>query len=178
MAEPATLARPYAEAVYRLATESGTLAQWSAMLAFLATVVADERVRDLIENPHLDPERRQAFIGALGEKALDAHGRELVRVLFENGRLWLAPAILVAFEALKAEAAGSLEANIASAFPLSDAQLAMLAGSMARRFGRRIEPKVEVDPELIGGVTITVGDQIFDASVRGKLKAMAFALKR
>jgi F-type H+-transporting ATPase subunit delta len=100
-----------------------------------------------------------------------------VRVLIENRRLAALPEIRNLFEALKNEREGTVEAQIASAFPLDGEALAGLVADLEKRFKRKIQPVVSVDPGLIGGVSIQVGDEVIDGSVRGKLASMAVALK-
>ena len=99
-----------------------------------------------------------------------------MRVLIANDRLALLPEIRAMFEVLKNEREGVVDADIASAFPLDDAQLAGLVADLEKRFKRKINPHVSVDPELIGGVRVAVGDEVIDGSVRGKLAALAAGL--
>jgi F-type H+-transporting ATPase subunit delta len=178
MAEQITVARPYAEAVYSLAQQSGAFDGWSQMLAFGAAVAADEQMQALIGNPKLTvADQERAFLAVCG-KALDDQAKNLVHLLVENRRLPLLPAISAAYEQLKAEQEGVLEAEIVSAYPLSDAEKRDLVSHLESRFKRKTEAAVTVDPELIGGVRIVVGDVVIDASVRGQLQNMAFTLKR
>jgi F-type H+-transporting ATPase subunit delta len=178
MAEQITVARPYAEAVYSLAQQGGAFDKWSQMLVFAAAVAADGQMRDLIGNPKLTvPDQERAFL-AVCDKALDDQAKNLVHLLVENRRLPLLPAISEAYEQLKAEHEGVLEAEIISAYPLSDAQKQEVVTHLESRFKRKTDATVTVDPELIGGVRIVVGDVVIDASVRGQLQNMAFTLKR
>ena len=98
-------------------------------------------------------------------------------MLVANKRLALLPEIARQFEQLKLEAEQSVDADIVSAYPLSDAQVADIGTQLQKRFGRQVRAQVTVDPDLMGGVRITVGDVVIDASVRGKLHAMAVELK-
>jgi F-type H+-transporting ATPase subunit delta len=177
MAEPSTVARPYAEAVFKLADAAGALAKWSDMLAALAAVAADERVRGAVNDPNLsDGKVAGLFISILAGK-LSGDAENLVRVLSENGRLELLPAIREQFEALKNEREGVMEAEVQSAFTLSDAQLADLVGRLEKKFGRKVKAKVTVDKELIGGVRLLIGDKVIDGSARAQLSALETALK-
>lgn len=178
MAEQITVARPYAEAVYSLAQQSGAFDKWSQMLAFGAAVAADEQMQALIGNPKLTAADQERAFLAVCDKALDGQAKNLVHLLVENRRLPLLPAIRAAYEQLKAEQEGVLEAEIVSAYPLADAQKQDLVTHLESRFKRKTEATVTVDPELIGGVRIVVGDVVIDASVRGQLQNMAFTLKR
>ena len=176
MAEPVTIARPYAEAAFKLAIESGKLQQWSDMLELVEAVVRDESVASRIGDPNIDEQALQgAILGALGER-LDGQGRNLVQVLVANGRLDLVPHVRELFEGLKREHEGVLEARIISAMPIGDDQVRPLLAALEAKYGRKVSAQVEVDPELIGGARIVVGDKVIDATVRGRLDAMAAAL--
>jgi F-type H+-transporting ATPase subunit delta len=177
MAEPSTVARPYAEAAFRLADEKGELAQWSEMLSALATVAEDERVRRAVADPNL-PDAKVAglFISILGGK-LNADSENFVRVLAQNARLELLPEVRTQFEALKNEREGVIEAEVQSAFELTDAQLADLVQRLEKKTGRKVRAKVNVDRELIGGVKVVLGDKVIDGSARAQLGALESALK-
>lgn len=177
MAETVTIARPYAEAVFQLADAKGTLAQWSAMLSRSAAIAADAEMRQAIGNPAITSDQLYAlFVGLVGD-AMFAEAQNFVRVLIENGRLEALPEISESYEQLKNEREGVVEAQIGTAFPLDPQALAALVGDLEKRFKRRIQPVVTVDPELIGGVRVQIGDEVIDGSVRGKLASMTVALK-
>jgi len=177
MAEAVTIARPYAEAVFRLADAGGALAKWSQTLAVMAQVAANPDVRAAIGNPNLGSGELYGLItGACGDLATEA--QNLLRILIDNDRLSLVPEIRDLFEELKNEREGVVDAVIASAYPLADGQLSSLVADLEQRFGRKVNPRVSVDPELIGGVRVQVEDEVIDGSVRGKLAAMAAVLTR
>ena len=178
MAEPSTLARPYAEAVFRLADGAGKLPQWSDMLAELAQVAADGSVCAAINDPNM-PAAKVAglFIGILSGR-LSGEAENMVRVLAENRRLEFLPQIADQFEALKNEREGTVEAAIVSAFPMLDAQLAELVSRLEARTGKRVKPHLSVDPGQIAGVRVEIGDKVIDGSVRAQLGALEAALKR
>nr|AIA11455.1 ATP synthase delta (OSCP) subunit [uncultured bacterium] len=161
MAELVTVARPYAEAAFKLARETGTLERWSDMLALIEAVVTEEHVAARIGDPNVE------------DRALESN---LVQVLIENGRLELVPHIHTLFDALRREQEGVLDARIISALPIGEEQVQPLLGAIERKYGRKVNAQVEVDPELIGGVRIIVGDKVIDATVRGRLETMAVAL--
>jgi F-type H+-transporting ATPase subunit delta len=177
MAEPSTVARPYAEAVFKLADAGEALAKWSGMLSALAAVAGDSRVRASIGDPN-QPDAKVAglFISVLAGQ-LTGDAENLVRVLAENGRLELLPEIRTQFEALRNEREGVVEAEVQSAFELSEAQLKDLVSRLEKKTGRRVKAKVEVDKELIGGVRIVLGDKVIDGSARAQLGALENALK-
>jgi F-type H+-transporting ATPase subunit delta len=177
MAETRTIARPYAEAVFKLAKTSGSLPVWSEMLQLLAAIAMDEQIKVLIGNPKVPPKRLgELLLGICGDKLTD-EGRNFVLLLAENGRIEVLPEVSEMFEQLKTRHDGVLDAKVTSAFAMSDAQLKDLVADLEARFKRKIEAKVSIDPELIGGVKVEVGDEVLDASVRAKLEAMAVALK-
>lgn len=178
MAEQVTIARPYAEAVFRLAKQTKAFGAWSDMLQMAAAVAADERVAALIANPRFTAKQLEELVLSVCGKGLTDEGKNLVVLLAENGRLAVLPEIRDAFEQLRAAEEGVVEAKVATAFPLNDGQLKNLMGMLEAKFGRKIHADVVVDPELIGGVTVEVGDEVFDASVRGRLQALASTLKR
>lgn len=176
MAELVTIARPYAEAAFKLGLEGTNLASWSEMLGLLEMVVSDENVARLIGDPKVDDQALEGLIlGALGER-LDGHGRNLVQLLIENGRLDLVSHIREQYEELRRENEGVLEARIISAMAISDDQVGGLRRALEKKYSRKVNTQVEVDPHLIGGVRIVVGDKVIDATVRGRLDAMAAAL--
>ena len=177
MAEPVTVARPYAEAAYALARESNALPVWAEMLRVTTAVGSDAQVRAALDNPKLAaPEKEALFLSICGDK-LDPAGRNFIRVLIEADRIGLLPEIRTLFDALKDQADGVVRAQIISAFPIDDAQLSALRKGLERRFSKKIEATVSVDPALIGGAKIIVGDTVIDASVQSKLQAMANELR-
>lgn len=176
MAEPVTIARPYAEAVYKLAREKNALAQWSDALASLDAVVGDNRVQAIISDPKISVQQLEDLVlGVIGDK-LESTARNFIQVLVQNGRLELTPHIRSVYESLKREHEGTLEASVISALPIGDEQVKLLVAALETKFKRKITAKVEIDPQLIGGVKIVVGDKVIDATVRGRLDAMATAL--
>jgi F-type H+-transporting ATPase subunit delta len=177
MAELATVARPYAEAAFKLASEQNALPVWSEMIAFAAAVMRDPAMQGAIDNPKLDVAQKESlFLSVCGDK-LNGSGRNFVRVLVEAGRVELLPQIQAMFTQLKNAAEGTAKAEIVSAIALTDAQVADLKVALEKRFGKKIEATVAVDPRLIGGARIVVGDQVVDGSIAGKLAAMATQLK-
>ena len=170
MAETVTIARPYAEAVFALADKSGALTQWSDTLAQLSSVAQAPEMSQLYGNPKVTSAQFVELFTSAG--AMPAEGKALLQMLAENRRLEALPAIRDLFEQLKAEREGAIDATIESAFPLEGAELAALVGDLERRFKRKIRPQVSVDKALIGGARISVGDQVIDGTVRGKLDSM------
>jgi len=181
MAENVTLARPYAEAAYQLARSGNALAAWSDVLERLSAIAARPEMEECIGNPRLSPEQLAQLcldvVASNGKSGLSAEQQNFVRVLADNDRLIVMPEISALFNELKHGHEGVKDAEISSAFALDDATLKNLVADLERKFGCKIQATVKVDAELIGGVRIAVGDEVIDASVRGKLAAMATALK-
>jgi F-type H+-transporting ATPase subunit delta len=177
MAEPSTVARPYAEAVFKLADAARKLDDWSAMLAALAQVTHNERVRATIADPSLPPAKAAGLFISILAGDLTADCDNLLRVLAENRRLALLPEIQGQYEALKNERQSIVEADIQTAFELDAAQLADLVARLEKHTGRKVKAKVSVNKELIGGVRIGIGDKVIDASARAQLGALESALK-
>lgn len=177
MAEPSTVARPYAQAAFKLADETNVLGRWSEMLAALALIAEDGRVRSVIGDPKLsDAQVAGLFIAVLAGR-LDAAAENLVRVLASNGRLELLPEIRAQFETLKNEREGVVEVEVQSAFELSDAQVRDLVLRLERKTGRKVKARIELNKDLIAGVRVTLGDKVIDGSVRAQLGALENALK-
>ncbi len=182
MAELTTIARPYAEAVFALARDADALAPWASLLRVASAVVADPKVAAALDNPNLTAADKGALLLSvlapeLQRLSLDQDGRNFIRVLVEAERVALLPYIADLFDVLKNEAEGVASAQITTAFPLDEATLGEIKAALERRFGKKIDAEVAVDPELIGGARITVGDRVIDVSVQGQLAAMTTQLR-
>ena len=147
------------------------------MLRYASAVVADPAMARALDSPKLTAGDKESLLLSVCGDKLDAAGRRFVRVLVEAERVAFLPYIATLFDARKNEAENIATARIDSAFPLSDAQVAELKAALEKRFGKKIEPTVNVDPDLVGGARITVGDTVIDASVRAQLQAMANQLR-
>jgi F-type H+-transporting ATPase subunit delta len=178
MAEIATLARPYAEAVFKLADEEGRLGDWSGWLRTMAEVAGNADMQGCIGSPQVSAGQLYELFLAGCKAELPAEAKNFAQVLVRNRRLELLPEIRAQYETLKLEREGVVDAEIESAYPLDDAQVAALVADLERKFKRKVSPRVNVDRELIGGVRITVGDEVIDGSVRSKLAAMATAIAK
>ena len=176
MAELVTIARPYAEAIFALAKERDELSKWSDMLTLLVTVFDDPRIQAAIANPKVTKADIERLILAVCGEQIDANARNFIQLLVENGRLSAVAEIRRLFDLLKSEDEGIVEAQISSAFPLDGQELEKIVSLLSKRYQKNISPTVDVDSDLIGGITIQVGDKVWDASVRGRLQEMAAAL--
>ncbi|MDE3020239.1 MAG: F0F1 ATP synthase subunit delta [Pseudomonadota bacterium] len=173
-----TIARPYAEALNRLAREEHAYDAWSTTLAFAASVVSDSRVIDLIDNPDLpDGQKEKALFSVMGDY-VSLEGRNFIRLLLSNSRLHVLPEVYRLFELLKDAEQGVLEAQIHTAFPLTEKQCDVLLKHLESKYSRRVNASVHEDAGLIGGVKIVIGDSVIDATVKGQLQKMAFTLQR
>ncbi|MGK2951483.1 MAG: F0F1 ATP synthase subunit delta [Thiobacillus sp.] len=177
MSELSTLARPYAEAVFRMAQGEKDLAGWSSRVQSLALIVSDAQVARLIADPAVAADRVASLIIEVAGADLGERGGNFVKVLAENNRLSLLPEISTQFETLKANAEATLEATITSAQELTQAQIDDLVIGLKAKFNRAVNVQVALDPELIGGAVIAIGDQVIDGSVKGRLQRMSFALQ-
>lgn len=175
MAELATVARPYAEALFRVA-QNGDMAAWSSLVSELAQIGANPDVQAFAANPNLTHAQLADTIASLVKSALNTEAKNFIAMLAENGRVTLLPEIAAQFQVLKNAREGAADAQIHSAFDLSADQLAQLVATLEKKFGRKLNPTVTVDPSLIGGVRVVVGDEVLDTSVRAKLQQMHVAL--
>ena len=174
MAELATIARPYAQALFEASTgKLGETAQW---LEPLATVVGNPELQQVAASPKLGSNQLFELIAGLLPAALPEAGKNFLRLVLDNGRLAALPEIASQFESLKNAATGAADAVIYSAFPMEGAELADLMALLEKRFGTKLQPTVVVDQELIGGVRVVVGDEVLDTSVKARIEQMKQAL--
>jgi F-type H+-transporting ATPase subunit delta len=175
MAELATIARPYAEALFRVA-KSGKLGAWSKLLSEMAQVASHPDVKEFAGNPKVSDKQVSDTFLSLLRSDVNPEARNFIGMLAENGRLTLLPEIAEQFHVLKNTQEGAADAEITSAFEMSDAQVKDLVATLEKKFARKLNPAVTIDPSLIGGVRVTVGDEVLDTSVRAKLQKMHTAL--
>jgi F-type H+-transporting ATPase subunit delta len=172
-----TIARPYAEAAFERARETGQIDVWSQALELLATVTTDPRLAAQIGNPSVPRERvRDIILEVCGEN-LPAEAVNFLRLLSRNARLTALPEIARLFEISRIADQGVRHVLIRSAFEVSADEQDSLAAALAQRFGGRVDLTVETDRALIGGIEIRAGDLVIDDSVRGKIKQLAHALQ-
>jgi F-type H+-transporting ATPase subunit delta len=174
MAELATLARPYAEALFQASQNdlAGT-AQW---LDALAAVAANPQLLQFADNPKVDDRQVFDVVADVARVQLPPAAQNFLRTVIENGRLAALPEIAGQFRAMKNAQSGSSDAVVYSAFPIAAEQLASVAAALEKRFGRKLNVTVQEDPSLIGGIRAVVGDEVLDTSVRARLEQMKVAL--
>jgi F-type H+-transporting ATPase subunit delta len=178
MAEIATVARPYAEAIFRSALEKNGLAATADGLALLAAVARDERMHALLSNPKVSAAQKKEIFASVGGNSLDELSKNLLSLLIDNHREALIGSIEEQFYELKREHEKVLKARITSAQPLTDQQRGEIVAALEKRYGKKVEADLDVDPQLLGGARVQVGDQVIHASVRDALAQMAAALTR
>jgi F-type H+-transporting ATPase subunit delta len=178
MAEIATVARPYAEAIFRAALEKNALGAVAEALAMVAAIARDEQMHSVLLNPKVSAEqKKQLFAAAAGER-LDELTARLVSLLVDNHREVLIGSIAEQFDQLKHDHERVLRARITSAQPLSSEQRADIVSALEKRYGKKVEADLDIDPQLLGGARVQIGDQVIHASVRDALAQMAAALAR
>jgi F-type H+-transporting ATPase subunit delta len=187
MAERGTVARPYAQAVFDLAQEAGQLQAWSDFLQLAALLVTEPAVKRLLLTPGADLQQLASIMVELCRRQLGdaaaplagehSPGENFVRLLVANRRLGALPDIALRFEALKAQAENTLDVTLATAAEVTEEQRGRIESSLQKRFKRQIRLRVQLDPGLIGGARLQVGDRIIDGSVRTGLDKLATALR-
>jgi F-type H+-transporting ATPase subunit delta len=178
MAEIATVARPYAEATFKAALEKGTLDATADGLALLAVIAGDEQMRFVLSDPKIGATQKKELFGAIAGGRIDEISASLVSLLVDNHRDSLIAEIAAQFDELKREHERVVVARITSAQPLSDQQRNDIVSALEKRYGKKVEAELDVDPQLLGGARVQVGDQVIHASVRDALAQMAAALTR
>ncbi len=176
MAELSTIARPYAQALFETAKADGSLAAWVDIADELGALTSHPRVAEVVADPKLGSAQVFDLLSGLMKTKLPASGVNFLRTLIDNGRLAAMPEVARQLRALKNAAEGVADCLIETAYPLDGAQVNDLVASLTKRFGLKLKPEVKVDPELIGGVRVAVGDHVLDTSVRTRLLAMKAAL--
>jgi F-type H+-transporting ATPase subunit delta len=182
MADQSTIARPYAKAVFDVATKARALEGWAAALAAAGEIVADETVRTHLRRPELDDAERAKFVAHMckdlpGTEVLKGGaGENLLKLLSENDRLSVLPEIARQFEALKIEAESKVKATLVTASKVDAKQATKVAEALERRLGRKVDLEVTVDPTLLGGAIVRAEDMMIDGSVRSQLQRLAETL--
>lgn len=172
MARPTTAARRYAEAAFELASRDGSHDTWARDLQVVAGVGADRRVADVLDNPSIPFPQREALVQNLLGSQVSRPALNLVRLLVDRGRSDLLPAIATEYGRLMNRHRGIVEAVVTSAAPLTTEETEALRTRIQAMAGSRIDLRTDVDPSLIGGLTVKVGGRLLDASVRGRLERL------
>ena len=174
MAELATIARPYADALFK--ASASDLKGAGAWVERLAAIAADPQLQQYAADPTVSSEQVQALVAGVYGEALPAPAQNFMAALIDNGRLAALPEVAHQFRALANAQSGSSDAVVYSAFPIDDAALTGVKAALEKRFGRKLDVTVQVQPDLIGGIRVSVGDEVLDTSVRARLEKMRLAL--
>ena len=176
MAEPLTIARPYAKAAFSYAVDSGSVDGWATLLNRLGALCSLSEMAALISHPKLSVEQRaDVAVGVLGETPDEAMVN-FVRLVARNGRMEVLPEIAVIFGQLRAQREATVQVEVEAAFPVDDTAVEQLKAALSRKLHRTVELQTTIRPELIGGLIIRAGDMVIDGSVRGKLAKLAHTL--
>ena len=174
MAELATIARPYAEALFK--ASAADLSAASAWLEELAAIAANPQLQQFATNPNVSASQVFDLVTGVAKSALGDAAKNFLRTVIENGRVAVLPEIAAQFRALKNAQSGSSDAVVFSAFPIDAAALSDVQATLEKKFGRKLNVSVELQPELIGGVRVVVGDEVLDTSVKARLEQMKVVL--
>ena len=174
MAELATIARPYAEALFQ--SSKGDLNGTSQWLDSLAAVAGNQQLQQYAGNPKVTDREVFDLVTGVMRDPLPPVAQNFLRMVVENGRLAALPEVAAQFRAMKNAQSGASDAVVYSAFPIAAAQLGTVAEALEKRFGRKLNLTVQEDPSLIGGIRVVVGDEVLDTSVKARLEQMKVAL--
>ncbi|MBO1923449.1 F0F1 ATP synthase subunit delta [Thiomicrorhabdus sp. 6S3-12] len=176
MAELMKIARPYAEAVFALAKEEQTLAAWSEQLANLAAITNDAAMQDVLNDPSRTEAEILGIYAAVMGEGLTEQGKNLLTAMADNKRLPAMSEVAEQFEILKAEEEKRVRATVVSAFDVTDEQKNKLSAALNAKFDAEVEISYEVDPSLVGGIKIKVGDWALDGSALTQLNKLGAAI--
>lgn len=176
MSDLTTAARPYARAAFDVACAHQEQESWTGMLAFMVAVACDPTMRAVLDSPALSRQQAAELLISVCEEQLDERARNFIRLLAENDRIRLLPDIEVLFRRYRAEAEGTVNAEVVSASEVDEAQLAHITQALRQRLGKEVQLVSRTDPTLIGGAVIRAGDLVIDGSVRGRLDKLSTAL--
>jgi len=173
MSELSTLARPYAEAVFKRAIESNTASEWSDMLSFLSVVIQDEEMSVVIANPKVSQQQLTQLLLDICQDQLKEEGVNLVKLLIQNDRIILTPQIATLYEAYKAEHEGYVDVEVMSAYALSKEEQKKFASILEKQLDKKVHITTSIDKSLIGGFLAKAGDTVIDGSIKGQLQQLA-----
>ncbi len=177
MTELATLARPYAAAVFKQAKETAGAAKWSENLAFLSAVLSNAEIKALVGNPKFKKEKLTELLLDICKGNIDKEASNFLKLLSQNNRLDLVQTISELFEELKAEDEGYVAVDVFTAFPFAKEDEKKFAVNLEKTLNKKIHMNVAVDKSLIGGVLVRAGDKVIDGSIKGQLDSLRKALQ-
>ena len=182
MADNNTIARPYAQAIFDIARDTGTMESWAEGLVIAKKILQDSQLNDFLSKPSLSPEKKLKFISELFSEITDEtmifsgnddRGNNLIKLLIENSRVSVLPEISEHFNLLKSELENSVNVVVSSAVPLSEDQKLALEDVLKKRFDSDIFLQTEIDETLVGGAVIRTGDVVIDGSLRASLSGLS-----
>jgi F-type H+-transporting ATPase subunit delta len=181
MSDFETIARPYAKAIFELATEEGSLQAWLDRLTTSAAISDDAGMQAIFEMPSMLPSEHvelflSVYAGIKGAEVASSEFKNFIGLLAENDRLPALSEIASNYEILKQEADGKIEVQVTSAQALSDKQKDDIAKSLAKKLGKEVSITSDVDESLIAGAIIRAGDLVIDGSVLERLSKLSTAL--
>lgn len=176
MAELISLARPYARAAFESARDNNQLDEWSESLNLLAAVTADPDMKRVITHPSLTADQKIEVVGDVCQGNLSESVSNFIRLMADNRRLELFPAIAELFTTYRREHERSIDVSLTAAYDVTDEQKEKLSKALSRKLDRTVTLNIHVDRSIIGGAVIEAGDTVIDASVRGKLNKLAHSI--
>lgn len=177
MSELATLARPYASAVFKRAKETAAASKWSEQLAFLSTVMGSKEMSTLVGNPKVNKDKLTTLLLDISNGNIDNECVNFLKLLVQNNRLALLPDIAKLFEEQKAEDEGYIAVQVLTAFAFTKEAQQKFAATLEKTLSKKVHMNVTLDKSLIGGVLVRAGDRVIDGSVRGQLQNLQKALQ-
>lgn len=180
MSDNASIARPYAKAVFALADEANAHSEWAKALEQLSVISADEDFIGLVNDPRIDSQRLTSLLIELanaGDQSLPTGGENFINLLVQNDRVEALPDIQQQFTALVAKAKAEVNAEVITAMPLTSDQRNAIASALEARLGLKVNLEETVDTELKGGAVIKAGDMVIDGSAKGRLEKLTAALR-
>jgi F-type H+-transporting ATPase subunit delta len=169
---PSTAARRYAEAAFQLASRDDALDAYAEGLDLAASLLGEERVLAFLRNPARPLRERTDVVDRLLAERVPDPVLRLVGLLVQRGRIDRIRDVAAEYRRLLNQARGVVEAVATTALPLTSDETAALQRKVAEMTGRTVDIRIQIDESLIGGLTVRVGDTLYDASVRGRLERL------
>ncbi len=173
MSDLTTLARPYAQAVFKLAKEEKATEKWSHTLTFLSLLMKDPAMVTVVKNPKIEKQRIIQLILDISEGKFDDMSVNFIKLLVQNDRLLLAPQIAELFEQYKSEDEGYVDVELKSAFALTKAEENSMTETLEKVLQKSVHMNANVDKTLIGGFLARAGDIVIDGSIKGRLQQLS-----
>jgi F-type H+-transporting ATPase subunit delta len=173
MTDLATLARPYAEAVFKIAKQSNAAEQWSDMLTFLSAVASDADIVATTNNPKVSKVTLQQLLLDISQDQLNQEGINFLKLLVENGRVTLLPEIAGLYEQSRAEDESYVDVDVKTAYAFTQAEEKKLVTTLEKKLSKSVHMSVQTDQSLIAGFWAKAGDTVIDGSLKGQIQQLA-----